>query len=692
MAWCTLVNRSGNFPTKVRESRNLAWRRDLQILRAAAVIGVILNHIGDWLPGGYLGVDVFFVISGFIVASSLFREISISGQVSWRDFFLRRFWRLFPALSLVLIVTLIFSLLLLPPIGPMQDVSKTALAGLFGLANVALSQSERDYFAASAESNPLLHTWSLSVEEQFYILLAVLLLVTTRIFGSHRRKFLIILLALTFLSIFAAFFGRYFQFPPFFADHALGFYSPVVRIWEFGFGVISALLRPSLGSRVRNRFGPFFLVAGFSVVGISLIFLSKDFGIPGPIQLVPVAGAALVTLGNPPRKIPLLVKKPAQIAELIGDWSYSLYLWHWPGIVLFSFALPELPYAKLLGAAVSVVPAIFFFYLVEQKFRQGRSKQPKWLTGVGLFIAPLVIAGVALVSSEQDARAEFSALRPPLIYELGCHGPQLRNGQVPVCEWRPANPSVNVYLVGDSHAAMYSEGLLAATNDLGLGLQTLTASACPLLDGATPEHSDWRHTSDCSVWQEQTQKKLSELDPGIVVMAFTANYVLGDGGMWSSDMARLVSSQSGKVALFEKSLEKTVLSILESGHRVLVVRPIPIWIGEYFWDPQLMTRQELTEGEPQEMPLTWFSDLAEPLSDGLRRITSDTGASEVEFSNVLCEDGLCRNHDGQGWLYRDYSHISNDQSIALAPQWVEILNEEKLHLLENSKRRQLSFW
>ena len=156
-------------------------RRDIQGLRAVAVIAVIVFHLGAPLPGGFVGVDIFFVVSGFVITAMLMRELDRTGRIDLRAFYIRRFKRLTPALALVIGVTVAVSLVLLSPLGPVQNAAATGWGAIFLLANLVIDRTTGGYFDKPAESNPLLHTWSLSVEEQFYLVFPMALALDSRV-------------------------------------------------------------------------------------------------------------------------------------------------------------------------------------------------------------------------------------------------------------------------------------------------------------------------------------------------------------------------------------------------------------------------------------------------------------------------------------------------------------------------------
>jgi peptidoglycan/LPS O-acetylase OafA/YrhL len=320
-------------------------RADIQGLRALAVLVVVAFHAGLPVRGGFTGVDSFFVISGFVITSMLRREWEATGRIAFVSFYVRRFKRLAPALSLVVAFTVLGAALVLSPLGPQENVAKTGFGALFFVANWVISSTTGGYFDQPAGANPLLHTWSLSVEEQFYFLFPALLFL-----GLRLRRAWLPVAVVTAVSLAGAL--------------ALGgFYDTPTRAWEFGVGALLTF------ARLRS---PRVALAG-AAVGAELLLLSLGLignGTPYPSvwTLLPVAATALLLLaGSVANPLSRLLSTRPLVA--VGDWSYSIYLWHWPLIVFAAALWPATPHVRLYAALVSFVPALLSFRFVEQPLR-----------------------------------------------------------------------------------------------------------------------------------------------------------------------------------------------------------------------------------------------------------------------------------------------------------------------------------
>ncbi|MBU6280558.1 MAG: acyltransferase, partial [Actinomycetales bacterium] len=313
-------------------------RADIQGLRAIAVLLVVAFHAGLPVPGGFVGVDVFFVISGFVITGLLLREFAGSGRLNFRRFYSRRFRRLIPALALVVTVTALLAIPLQSPFGAQQVTAKTGIGSMLLLANAVIYQVSGAYFDGPAELNALLNTWSLSVEEQFYLLFPAVLAVgwwlSRRWFSrvGHRELGAITLVALLSGASFAL--SVWFTF----ADHPIGFierpaqfafYASLTRAWEFGAGALLAFAAQRW--QPSQRAGLILGSAGAVLLILSVFLIDGAVPFPGWAALPPVAATLLLIAAGPTSATGRALSVGVMV--WIGALSYSWYLWHWPLIV-----------------------------------------------------------------------------------------------------------------------------------------------------------------------------------------------------------------------------------------------------------------------------------------------------------------------------------------------------------------------
>ena len=439
-------------------------RLDVQGLRALAVLSVVAYHAGLPVPGGFVGVDVFFVISGFVITSMLRREWDATGRISFAAFYKRRFKRLTPALAVVVAVTAVTAGLVMSPLGAQQRVSETGLGAMALIANWVIASTTGGYFDAPAATNPFLHTWSLSVEEQFYIVFPAVLalgwfVAARRPARRHTATILVVLIALGSFGI--ALVGV----NPFVHSWLFGFYSPLTRAWEFAVGALLALVT------VRSVRGA--AAAGAVLLAASFFLINDLTTFPGVWTLLPVGGAALLIVGRP-RALTLrpLVR--------IGDWSYSIYLWHWPLIVFAT----TFGWNRTAAAALSFLPAVASFRWVERPLRSLQLPRRRFaLLVAAVVMSPLIVDGAVGAVAADVWAPRYASGDMPVVNrgDLGQFGfyryltahdhpcaaadiraHSLRYGGFLRCRQSKPGPTIDVAVIGDSHAEHLFLGLADA--------------------------------------------------------------------------------------------------------------------------------------------------------------------------------------------------------------------------------------
>lgn len=416
------------------------------------------GHAGVGLSGGFIGVDVFFVISGFIITLMLLREHATTGTISFKRFYIRRVKRLGPALAVTSIATVLLALLFLSPLGPQQATITTALGATFGVANWVIASGTGDYFGSAAERNPMLHTWSLSVEEQFYLVLPALMLGALALGSKMGRRGVqlvpfVLFSGIAVASLWSVRIGT--AFP-------LGYYGPFTRAWEFLAGCLLALvigLTRYLPRMVFTVSG----MAGALLLGWGLIAITSETPFPGKWTLLPVAATLLLIVAG--RRDSTLTSRllSARPMVAIGDWSYSLYLWHWPFIVVAKAIWPFSSTAPIAAAVVSVVPAYLSYRYVEEPFRSlhvsgvrdvaktvGAILLPPAVTALAAWLAftYVVTPTFGLAGSDRTPTAAEQVAAANLV---PCRDEQMARLSNGLCGTTgPGAPTV--LLAGDSHA------------------------------------------------------------------------------------------------------------------------------------------------------------------------------------------------------------------------------------------------
>lgn len=660
-------------------------RPDIQGLRAIAVLMVVAFHAGLPVPGGFVGVDVFFVISGFVITAMLHREWHQTGRMRFGRFYLRRFMRLTPALALTVTVTMLISFFVLSPFGAQQTAAQTAIGGMLLVANFVIARTTGGYFDAPAETNPLLNTWSLSVEEQFYLVFPALIALGWYL--ARRRGWLRFsphlivgaIAGVSFALAMASASGLTFRG----SSTILGFYSPFTRAWEFAVGALLALALARWtphAPRLMTTLG----TTGLLMLAASLWLITDTTPFPGPWTLLPILGALLLLLAGTDRKAissGVLSSKPL---VKIGDWSYSIYLWHWPFIVFAGLLWPQLGAAIFIAALVSLVPALLSFYYVEQPLRTlsdvGKLKTLLFIVltvAVPIAVATAVGLGAKLFWQPRAEGVVAEAVELPAGYPLGCHfGPGDGYQDPEPCEWNTYGNGPPIYLLGDSNAAHYTEALIEVATTLDRRLTVSTSSGCPLLDLPIIDSSNPRYEERCLARTERLLQWMENEEPGVVVLSQFDGYWLSDGSSVINDGV-VISDQQRKIELMEASLAKTVERLVSAGHQVIYVQTLPHFFGEFTWDPAACTLSAVLSGCTYSMPLETAQQRSATVSQAIDRLGANTGARIIDLSNEVCPDGRCVSQSNFTPIYRDNNHISVTMSRALAPIFTRLISDSR---------------
>lgn len=659
-------------------------RPDIQGLRAIAVLTVVAFHAGLPVPGGFIGVDVFFVISGFVITAMLQREWQQTGQIRLRHFYLRRFKRLTPALAVTTATTMVVGAFVLSPLGAQQTAAKTGIGAMLLIANFVIARTTGGYFDAPAETNPLLHTWSLSVEEQFYLVFPALIIggwLLGRRRGVLRFSPFALVASIAVVSFALAVAGSA-GFAPQGLGTLLGFYSPFTRAWEFAVGALLALTIATRTFHIRRVSTAVGLI-GMALLAASLWLITEATPFPGVWTVLPVTGTLLLLLAgiDSTAASSRLLSSPPMVK--IGDWSYSMYLWHWPFIVVAGLLWPKSQSSPLIAAIMSLAPALASYYWVEQPIRsigQQTAKKTGLLVGVTVGTPVAVALVVGLIASQlwapriQAITAE--AAKKHAGYTLGCHfGPDDGYRDPEPCEWNAAASGLPVYLLGDSNAAHFVEGLIASTRDLNRPLIVTTSSGCPLLDVSIKNPLNPGYERACPARTARLLEWMQQQRPGTVVLSTSDVYWLSTDYTVLDQDGQPAANPESRVRLMETSLARTVTQLERSGHNVVIVQSVPHFFGDYSWDPASCTLMALLAGCVHEMPLEATLARSSEVRSAVLAAGESTGARVLDLADLICPDGECLSQRDGMPIYRDADHITVAMSVALAPLFGDVLTQ-----------------
>jgi peptidoglycan/LPS O-acetylase OafA/YrhL len=651
-----------------------------------AVTLVVLTHAQvPRLAGGYVGVDVFFVISGFLITSLLLREHAATGRVALGRFYARRALRLLPAACLVTAVTLAGAWLFGSKIR-FTEYAGDAVSGVLYTMNLRLAAAGSDYLAEGEPPSPLRHLWSLAVEEQFYLLWPVLLLLLLAVARGRRRRVAAALAALCLASFWLSV-----TVPP--GAPSWGYYGPHTRAWELGAGALLALA----GHRAARLPAPVAAFAGWlGLGGVLLAAVAFDAGtpFPGHHALLPVLGTVLVLAAGGRGPGRLLAVRPA---VWVGGLSYGWYLWHWPLLVIVPPALGRTtpgPGLLLPLAGVALLCAWAATRLVEDplRFRPGLRRRPRaaLLLGGSLSAGTAVLAltaaafpppigsdapapvtrevladapdpGAALARLLADAPGQLPAnLTPGLagvkdvrsaVYRDRCH--QGYEATVPrLCSYGDPDAADVVVLFGDSHAAQWFPALERLARDGGWRLVSVTKASCKVpsvttVRGHTPYPA-------CDTWRDAALEEIAGLRPDLVVTS-------------SSEAATLAEPGDDPRGRWTDGFRETFGALTATGADVVHLLDTP-WPDGDAVECAAVHPMRLARCA-DELP---HAVANRPGRDDVRRAARDAaagaGVTVVDPAPWLCApSGDCPVVVGNLAVYRDDSHLAESYAEALAP-------------------------
>ncbi len=658
----------------------------IQGLRALAVLAVVAFHAGLPVPGGFVGVDVFFVISGYVITAMLQRELLAEGRIRFGRFYLRRFKRLTPALAVTVTATVVLGGFVLSPMGIQQQAAKTALGAMALVANLVIANTTGGYFDAPAGTNPLLNIWSLSVEEQFYLGFPLLMFAAWMwAQRSGRASHVRTVVAIVGIASFAlAVYGSQVAA----GQHiALGFYSPFTRAWEFAVGALLALSPAPRWSREGASLAS---LMGAGWMGMSFWEISNVTPFPGVWTLLPVLAAGLLISAagavDAPAQRPGGSLRVNMIGKLlasrsmvrIGDWSYSIYLWHWPMIVFATLLFPQTVFAAPIAAAVSFVPALLSYRFIEQpiRLREYSRRQLVALIAVTVLVPVTAalsvhrVADTVLKPRVEKVGHPAAAKAMHAGYALGCHYLPGQGAKDPKpCVWHAEQSGTPVYLLGDSNAAQFVEGLIDATGALHRPLTVTTSSGCPLLDIELEGPDFPGYGKDCLARNQRLLAWMKTQTPGTVVIAASDDYWFNPG--WS--VVTPVGRPGVLIYKMLGSLQRIVRVLQGAGHHVILIQTIPHWTGDYPWDPSKCTLAASLEGCIQRMPSSYAITRTSLVRKGILAVGAAEGSAVMDVTAQVCPRGECVTATKAMPIYRDANHITVAMSHALAPQFTTAL-------------------
>lgn len=661
-------------------------RPEIQALRAVAVGAVVLYHF--WPPvvtGGYVGVDVFFAISGFLITAHLLREVDRTGRIGLARFWARRARRLLPASLLVLLVTAVAVLVWVPSIFWTTFFRETIASALY-VENWVLAGESVDYLAANNVPTAVQHYWSLSAEEQFYLIWPLLIIAGIWLASRlrrwpRRRSILTILTVVTVASLVSSIVLTT-------TAPSIAYFITPTRAWEFGLGGLLAVVVDSFDGRF-DRLRPFVAWAGWIAIAIAVFRFTAGTPFPGYTALLPVGGAlAVIWAGSPRQRWAPTALAGIRPVQWTGDVSYSIYLWHWPLLIVAPYALGHATLTlveKLVLLASTVVLAWLTRRWVEDPVRKApllSSRKPRWTflaAGVAMLIVVVPsVAGSSIVQANQarDAgvrktltasscfgaasmdptrdcsHATFPVLSPdpalapqdsPDIYFTD--PPCFATGTtVATCSFGDPTSSTRVALIGDSHAAQWEPALRELAEKHGWDLELYLKTNCAFTDAQRSAQY-----APCAAWSSALQKKLAASKSfDVVLTSFFADNL-------NIEVGKGLVSRSAAEAGFQQVWQPLV----DRGSTIIVIHDTPHMSSS-------TTVCVATKGSSKTCDVPSAAALAAPDLQ-YAAAANMAGVLRLDLNDWLCTPSICKAVIGGVAVRTDPYHITKTYSQTMTP-------------------------
>jgi peptidoglycan/LPS O-acetylase OafA/YrhL len=619
------------------------FRPDIEGLRGVAVMLIVAFHVG--IPasrGGFIGVDVFFTLSGYLITRLLVNEIDKSGGIDLPGFYARRARRLLPGMACMVAGVTAAALIVLPPL-EQKTLSGTALAASAYCSNFVLMRQASDYFALEAQSNPLLHTWSLSVEEQFYLIWPLLILLGY----SHRKlhNLILVIAAAVALSLAASIFLAD-RNPPW------GFYGSPARAWEFGIGGLASLL-PSTRLVTIGRFVRPLGWLSLAALAGACVGLPSETGLARGALLIPVLGTSAMLIAGaarPGESVALVLSLP--VLRSLGKYSYSWYLWHWPILTLAEARLSPLPlYGRVFCAAAALGLAVASTRLIEEpiRFHPRLIQRTAWSLGLAVLLTfgGIGISGAwrQLVQRTRQFKVFVEPIRDvPRFYQFGCVTPFL-DASLHECVFGDVDSSTKVVLLGDSHAAQWFPALERISAQNRWRLVTMIKMACPAVFLRVVQAKLGREEQQCALWREAAVKRIAEIGAHAAIVATSTEYPRVSPQEWFEGTRMLAQrlTSAGVQTLFMRDTPHAPFAVPQCMARVA-------WRGS--GNCNLMRSQALEQ--------TVF---------GIERAVARTlpYVWNIDLSDRICGPERCEVMQGGRIILRDRDHLAASYVESLAP-------------------------
>ncbi len=651
----------------------LPFRADIEGLRAIAILLVVSQHVGiPGFSGGYIGVDIFFVLSGYLITLLLLNEIETTGKLNLIAFYARRARRLLPALTFLLVVTVGIGFTLYAPF-EQRLLAPTAFATAAYVSNIFFAVFGTDYFDVSIKTNPFLHTWSLGVEEQFYLAWPLLMMVALGITRWQRGIIHVKRFLFAMIGVFVASLGLSIWLTEY--KPAWAFFSSPTRAWEFALGGLGVVLFRLVSLRsFRNKQSHLLkhsatavrVLRTLSWIGLTGIFVANTIfnettHFPGLAALLPALSTITILIVGATEHDSGVTKflsiKPLQV---IGRLSYSWYLWHWP-VLAFGLVLDStmgLPGRIGLGVG-SLIIAEISYRLVEKPIRHNRAlvhrRSYSMAMAAALTCIGLVIAFAWSLSAKHfeasPGQLPFTRAKGerPLLYKENCMA-DVGEAGVKECVFGDKGSNTTVALFGDSHITGWFPSIQAIAQEQGWRVITFGKSACPAADLENIDDPTIRRDSkECTSWRHAAMESMSKLHPLVIFLVSNSTYQVTPAD-WLT------------------GIDRTVKALSATGNYMVQLRD---WPAPTFNVPVCLARSN--------WHLRWFSEMSNCDFERKPSLREDVYSSQkyaaTKYANVysldltsfFCPNPICEVERDGNLMFSDETHLTTSFATSMIP-------------------------
>lgn len=656
------VGKSGDY--------RLGYRGDIEGLRAVAILLVVACHAKvSWLAGGFVGVDVFYVLSGYLITGLLVQEIHTTGTLRFARFYGRRLRRLLPALLLMVFVVCVLGKFLLAAGGQAEQALAASSATLW-LSNFHFAFANIDYFAPSAETNLFLHTWSLGVEEQFYLVWPLLVLIAMGAKKGAKQIAAVATLKYAFGCVFilALILSVYWTW------HAprLAFYMMPSRAWQFALGALVFLTvgtpKYQAGAqRLDGRCSIFTGWIGLMMILVSALLIDGAAPYPGYWALLPTLGTALTLAAGAGKNRVAGVNRwlSTPPMQAIGRVSYSWYLWHWPVLLLGAQIIDtHNGWNRLLLVIVSLMIAAGSYRFLEVPIRHNRKLLARPRIAVFGSFAIMAFASSFAVSWHTSAlkdmnspeQRRFAAAHSdlPVIYRMGCDD-FFHSARVHICTFGDPHAKHTVVAIGDSITAQWFPAYMQIYDKPNWRLLAIIKGGCPMVNVPVFYPPIKRTYTECAEWRQNALREIATIRPDVVITSSLYTYAY-TRTQWI-DGTRSVLADLARSATNIYMIRPTPTLPFNGPHCLASRNRLNMWV-----------RNKTRCSAPAQIPhndavFDWLKIAADPFRN----------VHLIDMTNKICPNGVCHAQLGKQIVFRDDTHLTASFAGSLAPELAQAL-------------------